>query len=155
MNVQHKTLTKFKGGDIMKWLKASKNEMKHSSRGIFSYFNRKPTKMLKGGHGERNIEYLTKNQLSYAINDTDNNGVRHGQIFCHARSRERRPRGHAWFPKTWNDATITKAGEHVANLKKNKNVPNHTPMHGKYKGVHVVVYKSRGRICGICPKFQQ
>jgi hypothetical protein len=140
---------------MKKKLFASKNEMKHSSRGIFGYKQRKPVKMIKGGHGERNIQYLKKHNLSHAINDIDPNGVRHGQIDCHVRPRERKPRGHVWFPERWNDTTIAKAGSHVANLKKNISKPDHTPMHGKYKKVHVVTYKSRGRICGICPKFRQ
>ena len=140
---------------MSKQITASRNEMKHSSRGIFSYTNRKPTKMLKGGHGERNLQYLRKHKLFHVINHTDSNGVRHGQINCHIRRRERKPRGHAWFPKTWSDTTIARAGEHVANLKKNAKKKDHTPMHGKYKKVHVVTYKSRSRICGICPKFEQ
>ena len=144
-----------KGGDIMKPIYVSKNEMTHSSRGIFSYNNRKPVKMIKGGHGERNIQYLKKHKLSHTVNFVDANGVRHGQIACHIRSRERKPNGHAWFPITWDDACISKAGEHVANLKRNSRKPDHTPMHGKYKKVHVVAYKARGRICGICPKFKQ
>lgn len=59
--------------------------MKHASRGIFTYVKRKPTKMLKCGHGERNIQYLNKNNLPYKINTIDTNGVRHGQIVCHVR----------------------------------------------------------------------
>ena len=129
--------------------------MLHTSRGIFRYFNRKPIKMLKGGHGERNIAYLKKHKLSFTINSIDSNGVRHGQIDCHIRPKERRPRGHAWFPERWSDTTIAKAGEYVANLKRNLKISDHAQMHGKYKGVHVVTYKSRGRICGICPKFSQ
>lgn len=140
---------------MKKKITVSKNEMKHSSRGIFSYLNRKPKNMLKGGHGERNIEYLKKHKLTHFINKTDSNGVRHGQINCHIRQRERKPNGHVWFPKNWNDSTISKAGEHVANLKRNQAKGDHTPMHGKYKKVHVVVYKSRGKICGICPKYRQ
>lgn len=140
---------------LLKKLKASKNEMKHSSRGIFLYEKRKPTKMLKGGHGERNIQYLQKNHLSYKINDIDANGVRHGQIACHKRPQEQQPRGHVWFPSNWDDSKIAAAGEHVANLKKNAKAPDHSPMHGSYRGVQVVSYKSRGRICGICPKFKQ
>jgi hypothetical protein len=50
---------------------------------------------------------------------------------------------------------IEKAGIHVANLKKNQEVPDHTPMHGTYHGVDVVAYKGNGRICGICPKFKK
>ena len=139
----------------MKKIKVSKNEMKHSSRGIFSYLNRKPVKMLKGGHGERNIQYLQRQKLPHAVDSIDSNGVRHGHITCHSRPRERQFNGHVWFPQKWDDSTISKAGEHIANLKKNIKSADHVPMHGKYKGVYVVVYKSRGRICGICPKFQQ
>ena len=140
---------------MSKQIPVSRNEMKHSSRGIFSYTNRKPVKMLKGGHGERNIQYLRKHKLSHTINNTDFNGVRHGQIDCHVRPRERKPQGHAWFPEKWSDTTIARAGEHVANLKRNSKKKDHTPMYGKYKKVFVVTYKSRGRICGICPKFEQ
>ena len=148
-------LTKNERIYIIKMIKVSKNEMKHSSRGIFSYFRRKPVKMLKGGHGERNIAYLKKHKLSHQIEIIDPNGVRHGKIDCHIRPKERRSKGHVWFPESWSDKTISKAGEHVANLKRNSNASDHTPMHGKYKKVHVVTYKSRGRICGICPKFEQ
>ena len=105
----------------MKRIFVSKNEMKHTSRGIFSYFNKKPIQMLKGGHGERNLQFLNKNKLSYAINHIDTNGVRHGQIYCHIRRKEQKPNGHVWFPKQWNDTIIAKAGEHVANLKRNIN----------------------------------
>ncbi len=140
---------------MKKRLNVSKNEMKHSSRGIFSYVKRKPVKMLKGGHGERNLKYLKKYNLSHTINDIDSNGVRHGQINCHARPKERKPGGHVWFVQKWTDKIIAKAGTHVANLKRNRNKSDHTPMHGKYKNVNVVTYKSRGRICGICPKFKQ
>ncbi|MBR1890885.1 MAG: EndoU domain-containing protein [Clostridia bacterium] len=139
----------------MKTIKASRNEIKHSSRGIFQYANKKPVRMLKGGHGERNIGYLKKNKLSYKVNKVDSNGVRHGQILCHVRRREQSPGGHVWFPTNWSDATIRHAGEHVANLKRNTKKKDHSPMYGKFKNVDVVTYKSRGRICGICPKFIQ
>ncbi len=139
----------------MKKIQVSKNEMKHTSRGIFQYANKKPIKMLKGGHGEKNLRYLKRHKLSHNINAIDSNGVRHGQIDCHIRPGERKPNGHVWFPKKWSDTTIARAGEHVANLKRNTKKRDHTPMHGKYQKVHVVTYKSRGRICGICPKFKQ
>ena len=140
---------------MRKIITASKNEMLHTSRGIFSYVNRKPVKMLKGGHGERNVQYLNKNRLSYAINDIDSNGVRHGQINCHVRPNERKPRGHVWFPKNWDDKIIANAGKYVANLKRNVVKGDHTAMYGKFKNVYTVAYKSRGRISGICPKFKQ
>ena len=139
----------------MKTIKVSKREMKHTSRGVFQYINKKPVKMLKGGHGERNINYLKKNELVHQINHIDSNGVRHGQINCHARPNERKPGGHVWFPKKWNDSTIARAGEHIANLKKNVKKKDHAPMYGKYKKVYVVTYKAFGRICGICPNFKQ
>ena len=143
------------GIDMMKKVQVSKNEMDHTSRGIFQYASRKPVKMLKGGHGERNIQYLRRHRLSHNINMIDSNGVRHGQIDCHKRPHERIPNGHVWFPEKWSDATIARAGEYVANLKRNAKQKDHVPMHGKYKEVHVVTYKARGRICGICPKFKQ
>jgi hypothetical protein len=133
----------------------SRNEMKHTSRGIFKYKDRKPVAMVKGGHGEDNIKYLEKNKLSFSVNKSFINGVRKGKIDCHQRKWEAKKDGHMWFPKFWSNRKIEKAGLHVANLKKNKDVPDHTPMHGTYNGVDVVVYKGRGRICGICPRFKK
>ena len=122
-------------------LRVSKNEMKHSSRGIFAYRNRKPIQMLKGGHGQRNVDYLKKHRLAFGIDEILRNGVRYGHIQNHKRSNERKNRGHAWFPEKWSDVTIKNAGEHVANLKNNRKMKNHVPMHGRYKGVDVVTYK--------------
>ncbi len=96
---------------------------------------------------------MTKNKLPYKIEAVYTDGVKAGHIDCHRRKSERHKKGHLWFPDSWDNRIIEKAGVHVANLKKNKNVPDHTPMYGKYRGVDVVVYKSRGRICGVCPKF--
>ncbi|MCH3966538.1 MAG: hypothetical protein LKE52_02765 [Bacilli bacterium] len=51
-----------------KFRTVSRDEMKHVSRGIFRYGNRKPVAMVKGGHGEDNIRYLKKNRLGHQIN---------------------------------------------------------------------------------------
>ncbi|MFA6860932.1 MAG: EndoU domain-containing protein [Bacilli bacterium] len=133
----------------------SRNEMKHTSRGIFKYKDRKPVAMVKGGHGEDNIRYLEKNKLEFKIEGLCKGKARNGSIACHERVWEAKKDRHMWFPKLWSDRKIEKAGLHVANLKKNQDVPDHTPMHGTYKGVDVVAYKGRGRICGICPKFHK
>jgi hypothetical protein len=111
--------------------------------------------MLKGGHGNDNIKYLEKHKLPFGINKTYDNYVRSGHIDCHKKSSDRRERGHMWFPKSWSNVKIKTAGIHVANLKKNHKVSDHRPMHGKYDDVDVVTYKSKGRICGICPKFMK
>lgn len=131
----------------------SKNALKHSTKGDFKYSNRKPIVMLKGGHGNENINYLTKHKLSFNIDSTYKNDVRGGHIDGHIRPYERKPNGHVWFPEKWSAAKIKRAGEYVANLKKNANVPDHQPMRGKYHGVLVVAYKSRGRIVCTCPDF--
>ena len=133
----------------------SRNEMKHTSRGIFKYKDRKPISMVKGGHGEDNIRYLEKNKLEFKIDGLCKGKARNGHIPCHKRPRERKEEGHMWFPKLWSNRKIEKAGLYVANLEKNQDVPDHTPMHGTYRGVDVVTYKERGRICGICPKFHK
>jgi hypothetical protein len=137
----------------MNFKKISAREMKHSSRGIFRYEQRKPVEFLKGGHGEENIKYLIKNNLPFSIDSEYSNGVRSGHIPCHIRKRERETNGHFWFPRKWSKRKIEKAGIHVANLQKNQKIEDHTPMNGSFKGIEVVVYKSNGRICGICPKF--
>ncbi|MBR6737861.1 MAG: EndoU domain-containing protein [Clostridia bacterium] len=131
--------------------KVTKKEIKHSSRGVFKYKNRKPVKMIKGGHGQSNIKYLLKNKLPFKINQTFSTGVRGGQIFCHKRKNEHKENGHVWFPKSWTDKTIKNAGLHVANLKRNKNVGNHEYMKGKFKGVDVIATKHGRKITGIFP----
>lgn len=110
--------------------------------------------MLKGGHGEENIKYLKKNHLSFNVDTTYSNGVRAGHIDKHARPKERLKDGHLWFPKNWSATKIKKAGEFVANLKKNSKIKDHKQMHGKYGKVYVVTYKSKNEICGICPAYE-
>jgi len=102
-----------------KFRTVSRDEMKHVSRGIFRYENRKPVTMVKGGHGEDNIRYLKKNGLEHQINKPFSNGVRNGSVACHDRPQERKKEGHMWFPKFWSNRKIEKAGLHVVNLKKN------------------------------------
>src|SRR5574344_283408 len=94
----------------------SRNEMKHVSRGIFKYENRKPVAMVKGGHGEDNIRYLEKNKLSFHVDKLCKGGARAGNIDCHERVWETKKDRHMWLPKFWSNRKIEKAGLHVANL---------------------------------------
>ena len=127
-----------------------KIEFKHFGRGIFQFKNRKPIKLLKGGHGQSNINYLIKNKLSFFIKNKLPNGVRVGSISCHKRKSERAG-GHLWFPAKWSDETIKNAGLHVANLKRNKEVANHKHMKGRFRGVDVIATKRGRKITGIFP----
>src|SRR5574344_2170533 len=120
-----------------KFRTVSRDEMKHVSRGIFRYENRKPVTMVKGGHGEDNIRYLKKNRLGFQIKRLCKGKARGGNIDCHERVWEAKKDRHMWFPKFWSRHRIKKAGLYVANLEKNQNVPDHKPMHGTYKGVDV------------------
>jgi hypothetical protein len=61
----------------------------------------------------------------------------------------------AWFPKAWTTRDIVKAGEHIASLKSNQNLPDGATMWGTYRGVRVGAIKTGGRIATIFPDVDQ
>lgn len=63
--------------------------------------------------------------------------------------------GQSWFPKSWTSKDIKHAGEHVANLKSNRHVPDGKRIYGMWKGVRVGVIKTNGRIGTIFPDSKQ
>lgn len=52
------------------------------------------------------------------------NGVRVGNVPKHKTPSKRTGIGQAWFPKNWSDSKIKEAGNYVANLSDNKNLPD-------------------------------
>ena len=60
-----------------------------------------------------------------------------------------------WFPKSWSDKDIRRAGEHVAGLKGNRRIPDGKTIYGVYKGVRVGVKRTNGKIATVFPDSDQ
>ena len=134
----------------------------HSSEGAFVRsqvrVNGKMTIKLRlnnGGHGQKGLELLDKYHIEYNIVKTYSNGVRVGNVPKHMQRIKRSGIYQAWFPKTWTDKDIKRAGEHVAGLKKNRRTPTGKTMWGVYKHVRVGVIKTNGKIATIFPDCDQ
>lgn len=132
----------------------TKKAMKHSSRGDFKYENRKPVKMLSGGQGQENIDYLNKNKIVYNTAYQYNNGVRLGNVGIHKDPRCRYKNKQCWFPESWTKKDIKAAAQHVLSLKKNQNL-NKKAKTGYYKGVKVGVYDVNGKVHTVFPWYTQ
>ena len=98
---------------------------------------------------------LDKYGIEYHVVKTYPNGVRVGYIPNHKEKRKQSGTGQAWFPKTWTSKDIKHAGEHVANLKSNRNTKDGVKMYGVWKGVRVVVIRTNGIIGTIFPDSNQ
>lgn len=130
----------------------------HSSEGAFVKRMRKgkdknkhPLRLDKGGHGQAGINLLDKYKIEYHIVKTYPNGVRVGNAPDHTDRRKRSGIGQAWFPATWSNKDIKRAGTHVAGLKHNRHVPDGKIVWGNYKGVRVGVIHTHGKIATIFP----
>lgn len=134
----------------------------HSSEGKFKWrnirVNGKPAKKIRlasGGHSQKGMDLLDKYHIEYHIVKTYPNGVRIGYIPDHGQSMKRQGTGQAWFPKSWNNKDIRRAGEHVAGLKFNRHSRDGVAMYGVYKGVRVGVIKTNGKIATVFPDSNQ
>ena len=112
-------------------------------------------KLRAGGHGQKNIEILDKYNIAYAIVVTYPNGVRAGNIPSHKGVKKQSGIGQSWFPKSWTAATIKKAGEHVARLKKHKDLRDGQTAFGMYRGVRVGIIRTHGMLATIFPDSVQ
>ncbi len=70
---------------------------------------------------------------------------------CHKNKFKRTGTGQAWFPESWTEIDIKNAGEYVANIPENINVPDGTWVFGEYNGVRVGTIKNNGKIGTIIP----
>ena len=61
----------------------------------------------------------------------------------------------SWFPANWDKKKIKRAGEHVAQLKRNANPKDGMTIYGVYKGVRVGVIMTNGQIGTIFPDKDQ
>ena len=108
-----------------------------------------------GGHGQKGMELLDKYGIAYFIEKTYPNGVRVGYVPDHKRPNKRKSMSQTWFPKSWTENDIKRAGEHVSGLRKNRHVSNGVTVFGVYKGVRVGVIRTNGKIATIFPDANQ
>ena len=136
---------------------ASEYAVVHSNEGTFIKSGKRHDKLrLKGGcHGQDGMDLLDKYHIEYHVAHAFKNGVRIGNVPWHADKRKRKGSNQSWFPKSWNAATIKKAGEHVAKLKKNANPKDGIIIYGRYKGIKVGVIMTNGKIGTIFPDKNQ
>lgn len=129
----------------------------HSSEGTFTYNNQtgKISKLKSGGHGQKGMDLLDKAGIKYNVVKTYPNGVRVGNIPEHKDRSKRSGTGQSWFPKSWTDKDIKRAGEQAAGLKSNRHVPDGKIVYGTYKGVRVGVIRTNGKIATVFPDSDQ
>ena len=125
----------------------SQDRLQHSVLGEFNSKGR----LINGGHGQANIDFLNQNNIKYNIVKVYDNGVRVGNIPSHKNKFKRTGTGQAWFPESWTEIDIKNAGEYVANIPENVNVPDGTWVFGEYNGVRVGIIKNNGKIGTIIP----
>ena len=133
----------------------------HSYEGTFRLSQKKAVgektrlRLESGGHGQKNIDLLKKYGISYNITKTFSNGVRIGNIPNHKNKKKRTGSSQSWFPKNWTKQDIKLAGQHIANLKSNRKIPDGKAVYGNWKGVRVGIIKTHGKIATIFPDIQQ
>ena len=129
----------------------------HSDEGKYTKPSRKSDKLrlVSGGHGQTGMEQLDKYGIKYNVVKTYLNGVRVGNIPDHKNPAKQKSMGQAWFPKSWTDKDIRRAGEHVAGLKGNRRIPDGKTIYGVYKGVRVGVKRTHGKIATVFPDSDQ
>jgi len=141
----------------------SRSALKHANTGVIGhklvtvkrgehYFT---PRLRAGGHGEAGRKLLDKNGIQYNIVHTYPNGVRVGNVPDHLDKKKQKGTNQSWFPKNWNGKMIKKAGEYVANLKRNHNIGNGITAFGTYKGVRVGIKKTNGKISTVFPDSDQ
>lgn len=112
-------------------------------------------RLNNGGHSQKGMELLDKYGIEYNVVKTYSNGVRVGNIPNHMQKAKRKEMGQSWFPKSWTDKDIRRAGEHVAGLKCNRKIPDGFRVYGVYKGVRVGSMRTNGKIATVFPDCDQ
>ena len=128
----------------------------HSFDGKYSFNPRtgKIQNIKSGGHGQSALEIMENNGIKYNIVRTYPNGVRVGNIPGIKDINKKRGSGMAWFPQSWTQRDMVRAGEHVSGLKANRHARDGSIIFGTYKGVRVGVIKTHGMIATIFPDRQ-
>lgn len=112
-------------------------------------------RLNNGGHGQKGMELLDKYGIKYNIVKTYPNGVRIGNIPNHKERSKKKGIGQSWFPQSWSEKDIRRAGEHVAGLKYNRHASDGEIIYGTYKGVRIGVIKTNGKIATVFPDSHQ
>ncbi len=112
-------------------------------------------RLASGGHGQDGMNELKKYGIEFNVVKTYSNGVRIGNIPNHDDAKKRTGCNQAWFPKSWNEKEIKRAGEHVSSLKSNRKVKDGVRLYGMWKGVRVGVIRTNGQIGTIFPDSYQ
>lgn len=134
----------------------------HSSEGAFTRSQTRVNgemviklRLNNGGHSQKGMELLDKYGIKYNIVKTYPNGVRVGNVPNHKERSKKTGIGQSWFPKSWSDKDIRRAGEHVAGLKGNRRILDGKTIYGVYKGVRVGVKRTNGKIATVFPDSDQ
>ena len=134
----------------------------HSSEGAFTRSQTRVNgemiiklRLNNGGHSQKGMELLDKYGIKYNIVKTYPNGVRVGNVPNHKERSKKEGIGQSWFPKSWSDKDIRRAGEHVAGLKGNRHIPDGKTIYGVYKGVRIGVKRTNGKIATVFPDSNQ
>lgn len=134
----------------------------HSSEGSFTRSQSRVNGKIKivlrldnGGHSQKGMDLLDKYGIKYNIVKTYPNGVRIGNVPNYKQRIKKSGTGQSWFPKSWTEKDIRRAGEHVAGLKRNRHVPDGKTIYGVYKGVRVGVKRTHGKIATVFPDSDQ
>ena len=129
----------------------------HSDEGKYTKPSRKGDRLrlVSGGHGQTGMDQLDKYGIKYNIVKTYPNGVRIGNIPNHMKKIKRTGIGQSWFPQSWSEKDIRRAGEHVAGLKSNRHASDGEIIYGIYKGVRIGVIKTNGKIATVFPDSHQ
>lgn len=101
------------------------------------------------------MDLLDKYGVAYEITKTYPNGVRVGNVLNHKTPAKAKKNGQTWFPSSWTEKDIRKAGEHVAGLKHNRHIPDGKAVFGIYNGVRVGVKRTHGKIATVFPDSNQ
>lgn len=101
------------------------------------------------------MELLNKYGIKYNIVKTYPNGVRIGNIPNHKERSKKKGIGQSWFPQSWSEKDIRRAGEHVAGLKGNRCISDGKTIYGVYKGVRIGVKRTNGKIATVFPDSDQ
>lgn len=134
----------------------------HSNEGAFTRSQTRVNgKMIiklrlnNGGHGQKGMDLLDRYSIKYNIVKTYPNGVRIGNVPNHMQKNKRDGTNQAWFPKTWTEKDIRRAGEHVAGLRSNRHIADGVKAYGVYKGVRVGIIRTNGKIATVFPDSDQ
>jgi len=127
----------------------------HASTGTFL---KNANRLKSGGHGQANIEEMKRRGIKFVIKKTFPNGVRLGYVPNHYEKRRRglgkNQIGQLWFPKSWTESDIRKAGRAVLKAHKGR-IKNGPTITGWYNGVKVGIIVRNRQIQTIFPTKEQ